>query len=61
MFTLKIETDNEAFADGNGGAEVGRILRRLADLIKDERLVLVDGGKLMDVNGNSVGEWENRP
>lgn len=57
-FTLTINMDNAAF-EGNPGHELKRILERLArrswDI--DGR---VDGAKLMDVNGNSVGSWEVR-
>jgi len=56
MFTLKIETDNAAFSDGRG-AELARILRKLADKIEDAD-ARGDKGKVMDYNGNSVGTWE---
>ena len=50
--TLKIKSDNAAFAD-NAGAEVARILRAMADAIDE-------GGAeghfdLRDINGNRVG------
>lgn len=60
MFTLKIETDNAAFADGSGPYELERILKEVGEAI---RLSLVDvpgqtaEGRLRDVNGNTVGEW----
>lgn len=55
--TIKLETDNAAFEDGSG-REVARILRKLAVKIQDDDLEALTGGKLMDVNGNSVGTWE---
>ena len=58
MFTVTIETDNAAF--DNPGDELARILRKLAERVGD-----VDGrhdsGKVMDVNGNSIGEWRWMP
>jgi hypothetical protein len=51
---ININLDNEAFEDQEG--EISRILRQLAEKISyDGR---IDGGKIMDVNGNSVGTWE---
>lgn len=50
---ININLDNAAFEDEG---EISRILRQLADKISyDGR---IDGGKIMDVNGNSVGTWE---
>jgi len=50
---ININLDNAAFEDEG---EISRILRKLADKISyDGR---IDGGKIMDVNGNSVGTWE---
>ena len=51
---IQFATDNAAFADGNGEAEIARILRALADKIED-------GGRddmqiyLADLNGNGIG------
>lgn len=59
MLTVKIETDNEAFEDGARGPELARILRKIAARV-DDLGSLADGGKVMDVNGNSVGHWEVR-
>ena len=53
-FKAEIESGSSAFANGNGGAEVARILRRLADRIESTN----DGGAtLYDVNGNNCGWW----
>ena len=42
-----------AFQDGNGGFEMARILRRLADQIEDG----CRDGVMHDINGNKVGTW----
>ena len=57
-FSLTLDMDNEAFS-GAPGLELARILRKLAARVEelDHR---VDGGKVLDVNGNSVGKWEAR-
>lgn len=52
-FTLKINMDNAAFEDQ--GIELSRILHKLAK--KTEDMIIEEGGKIMDINGNSVGEW----
>jgi hypothetical protein len=51
MFTLKIDTDNAAFEDGS--LEVARILEHTAKRLRDGRT----DGKLLDINGNTVGEY----
>lgn len=53
MFTLRIETDNEAFTD-SPKAEIARILRETADRLESGRYV----NKLRDLNGNTVGSAE---
>jgi hypothetical protein len=65
-FTLTIKCDNAAFSDdgdddnrqtGNAARarEIARILRDLAaDMVHDTE---DDGGKLRDINGNTVGSW----
>ena len=58
MFTLKIDTDNDAFQDGNRGYELARILRNLSIDIKD----LGDeqwGAIIHDSNGATVGKWSS--
>ena len=53
MFTLKIETGNSAFDDGNAADEVARILRDVAyNLVRGART-----GVLHDTNGNRVGNF----
>lgn len=57
-FILKINTDNEAFS-GSPGRELSRIMRKLASRIEDGILDdQASAGRLMDANGNTVGEWE---
>jgi hypothetical protein len=53
-FTLKFKTDNAAFGDGAGAAEVARILRDVADKVANGR----DYGSVQDINGNTVGDWD---
>lgn len=57
MFTLTITTGNAAFDDT--GAELARILRKLADRLETEvtNRGHADEGGLMDFNGNTVGSW----
>ena len=62
MFKVVIHTDGAAFKDPDGirdeeyeGAEVCRILKRqIIDYITNAGAF---GGKLIDINGNVVGEW----
>lgn len=56
MFTLTIETDNAAFGDTSEDA-----LREIARILYANRARFNAGntdGKLLDVNGNTVGRWE---
>ncbi len=52
--TIDINMDNAAFEES--GAEVARILRKLAERLYDPQVG--EGGKLQDINGNTVGQWE---
>lgn len=55
-FTLTIELGNDAMQDYG---DIASALRTLARRISNNgEAVLVDGGKIMDANGNSVGSWE---
>lgn len=63
MFKLKFKTDNAAFGWETGGdqtevivcsLETGRILRKVADCIENGEYE----GKVMDINGNSIGTYE---
>lgn len=55
MFTLTIETENEAFVEAGKEIEAARILRRVADLIE---IACKTSGACMDANGNKVGTFE---
>ena len=59
-FTLTIDCDNAAFEDLPGG-EVARLLREVARLLREVAAKLDsfddNRGKIVDVNGNSVGAW----
>jgi len=55
MFELKISLGNEAMQCPNDVAEALRKLAKKLDAVDD--FALTDGGKIMDANGNSVGEW----
>jgi len=64
MFRLTIQTDNAAFREDDGtptsearGVEVACILRAVAAHAEEGRCV----GRCIDVNGNTVGEWEMMP
>lgn len=66
MFKLKIETGGSAFRDENetdkhgdfvldsSAYEVRRILKDISNKLENG----YDGGKIMDINGHCVGEWE---
>lgn len=53
MFTLTIETDNAAF-EHSMIDEIERITRRVMLRIAAGET----SGKIMDINGNTVGRWE---
>lgn len=55
MFTLRIDTDNDAFREDEG-REVGIILQQAADKVLTGSLY----GNLVDTNGNTVGEFDLR-
>ena len=62
MFKVTIHTDGAAFKDPDGirdeeyeGAEICRILKsQVINYIVNSNAF---GGKLLDINGNIVGEW----
>jgi len=55
--TITINTDNAAFEDDRG-AEVARILTKLARYIRDNGPEYAHCRRLMDANGNAVGTVE---
>ena len=54
--TITINCDNAAFEDDNGGPEVARILRELAEACADGCGPPNLGGSIRDINGNTVGQ-----
>ena len=52
MFTLSIETENEAFTNGDG-EEIARILKEVASQVENGN----EFGTFRDINGNKVGNW----
>lgn len=53
-FTLKIDTANNAFADGNLSGELARLLRIVADRLETYGET---AGRVKDTNGNTVGDY----
>lgn len=54
MFKLEFGTDNAAFDDIDGPAEIRRILKEIAG-----RIVLGStSGNIHDINGNKIGHYE---
>jgi len=51
--TIRFDTGNTAFDEGNGPAESARILRKIARAIEDGH----EDGAIHDTNGNRVGSW----
>ena len=60
-FIIRINLENAAFADGNEGAELARILRKLADSIESAGEAPRCFEKVRDVNGNTVGHYVAEP
>ena len=61
-FTMTLECDNAAF-DQDPQIEIARILAKLADQIHrgPDMIGAEAGGRLLDINGNHVGDWEVTP
>lgn len=55
--TLDIALDNAAFEGGAGAHELGRILEELARKVSGHGPLGSMGGKLREINGNTVGSW----
>ena len=53
MFTVQIDTNNEAF-DDDMATEIIRLLRTIIDEVEHE----AESGMLYDSNGNRVGSWQ---
>lgn len=54
IFSLTVGWDNAAFADGNAGAELARILRTVADRLESGDTA----GTVKDYNGNTCGKFD---
>ncbi len=54
MFKLSFETGNAAF-DETPATEIARILRDIARKVEQGESF---GGRIRDVNGNTIGLWE---
>jgi len=52
MFTLSIETENDAFTNGES-EEIARILKEVASQVENGK----DFGTITDINGNMIGNW----
>jgi hypothetical protein len=52
-FMLIFDIENAAFQDGSGREETARILEKVAEQVKAG----INGDKIRDVNGNTVGNW----
>jgi hypothetical protein len=57
--TIEIELGNEAMRYGTDAANA--IENKLEAMLLAVESQKVDGGKIMDTNGNSVGKWEFEP
>ena len=60
-FIIRIALENAAFADGEEGAELARILRKLADRIESAGEAPRCFENIRDVNGNTVGQYAAKP
>lgn len=56
-FNLNIESGNAAIVE-NGGRDIARILKDVANQIEENGIANVEGLYLFDYNGNNVGEVE---
>jgi hypothetical protein len=57
-FTLEIKMDNAAFQDDPMG-ELSQTIKEVAEILPNSsENIRRCSGKIKDVNGNTVGEWE---
>ena len=55
-FNLRVDLDNAAFADGNFGTELARILRKVATQVEGDTVIRTwHYTNVRDINGNPVG------
>lgn len=57
-FTVKIDTENAAFDDGNRDAEISRILSGIAGAIGAGGIAQGMSQTIRDINGHDVGRWK---
>ena len=60
---IDIDLQGDAFANGNDGVEVARILRAIAVAVENDTVAFLNIYGLYDVNGNRCGrlsgtDWE---
>ena len=54
MFKIQFKTGGAAFDEPYKEAEINRILEDISTKVKYG----YSSGKIMDINGNCIGEWE---
>jgi hypothetical protein len=54
MFKLSFKTENSAFDEGFKKEEITRILNKVICQIEENVIC----NKIIDINGNKIGEWE---
>ena len=57
IFQLAVKMENDAF-ESSQGEEVARILRKIADTVEREALLVPGHCSIRDYNGNNVGTYE---
>ena len=60
-FIIRIDLENAAFSDGNEGAELARILHKLAERIENAGEAPRYFENIRDYNGNTVGQYAAKP
>lgn len=61
-FILTVRMDNDAFAtEADRTWELSRILRKAASQVEQELVKPGASRPALDINGNTVGEWEVTP
>ncbi len=61
MFLFQVETDGDAFTDGNALREISRLLHTAAVSIRDGNAAVHIVGTLKDGNGNTCGAFRFIP
>lgn len=55
-YTITLNLGNAAFTDGDESQELAKILRRLANKLDDQAGAEAEYYRLLDTNGNHVGD-----